>query len=63
MLRVETTINDVDDFKTFHAPENKPDATPIWQRILSFEMRRVVEMVLVTMSSRRSASPPFSTTP
>jgi hypothetical protein len=33
VLRVETTINDVDDFKTFRAPENKPDAEPSWQRM------------------------------
>jgi hypothetical protein len=33
VLRVETTINDVDDFKTFRAPENKPDAAPSWQRM------------------------------
>jgi len=32
-LRVETTINDVDDFRTFRAPENKPDAAPSWQRM------------------------------
>lgn len=33
VLRVETTINDVEDFKTFRAPENKPDAPPSWQRM------------------------------
>ena len=33
VLRVETTINDVDDFKTFRAPENRPDAAPSWQRM------------------------------
>ena len=33
VLRVETTINDVDDFKTFRAPENRPDAEPGWQRM------------------------------
>ncbi len=33
ILRVETTINDVDDFKTFRAPENRPDAEPSWQRM------------------------------
>jgi len=33
VLRVETTINDVDDFKTFRAPENKPEAAPRWQRM------------------------------
>ena len=33
VLRVEMTINDVDDFKTFRAPENKPDAAPSWQRM------------------------------
>jgi len=33
ILRVETTINDVDDFKAFRAPENKPDAEPSWQRM------------------------------
>jgi hypothetical protein len=33
VLRVETTINDVDDFKTFRTPENKPDAAPSWQRM------------------------------
>jgi hypothetical protein len=33
VLRVETTINDVDDFKTFRAPENQPDAPPSWQRM------------------------------
>jgi hypothetical protein len=32
-LRIETTINDVDDFKTFRAPENRPDAEPSWQRM------------------------------
>lgn len=33
VLRVETTINDVDQFKTFRAPETKPDAAPSWQRM------------------------------
>lgn len=33
VLRVETTINDVEDFKTFRAPENRPDAAPSWQRM------------------------------
>ncbi len=33
VLRVETTINDVDQFKTFRAPEGKPDAEPSWQRM------------------------------
>ena len=33
VLRVETTINDVEDFKTFRAPENQPDAAPSWQRM------------------------------
>ena len=33
VLRVETTINDVEDFKTFRAPENQPDAEPSWQRM------------------------------
>jgi hypothetical protein len=33
VLRVETAINDVTDFKTFRAPENKPDAEPGWQRM------------------------------
>ncbi len=33
VLRVETTINDVDDFKTFRAPEGKPDVAPSWQRM------------------------------
>jgi hypothetical protein len=33
VLRVETTINDVDDFRTFRAPENQPDAEPSWQRM------------------------------
>jgi len=33
VLRVETTINDVDQFKTFRAPENQPDAAPSWQRM------------------------------
>jgi hypothetical protein len=33
VLRVETTINAVDDFKTFRAPENQPDAQPSWQRM------------------------------
>jgi hypothetical protein len=33
VLRVETTINDVADFKTFRAPENKPNAAPGWQRM------------------------------
>lgn len=33
VLRVETTINDVDDFKTFRAPEGRPDAEPSWQRM------------------------------
>jgi hypothetical protein len=31
VLRVETTINDASDFKTFRAPENQPDAEPSWQ--------------------------------
>ena len=33
VLRVETTINNVDDFKTFRAPEGRPDAEPSWQRM------------------------------
>jgi hypothetical protein len=33
ILRVETTINAVADFKTFRAPENKSDAAPSWQRM------------------------------
>lgn len=33
VLRVETTINDVDHFKTFRAPENQPEAAPGWQRM------------------------------
>jgi hypothetical protein len=33
VLRVETTINDVEDFKTFRAPENQPHAQPSWQRM------------------------------
>jgi hypothetical protein len=33
VLRVETTINEVEDFKTFRAPENKPDAAPSWRRM------------------------------
>ncbi len=33
VLRIETTINNVDDFKTFRAPENRPDAEPGWQRM------------------------------
>ena len=32
-LRVEMTMNDADDFRTFRAPENKPDAKPSWQRM------------------------------
>ena len=31
VLRVETTISDVEDFKTFRAPEGRPDAEPSWQ--------------------------------
>ena len=31
VLRIETTINDVTDFKTFRAPEGRPDAEPSWQ--------------------------------
>jgi hypothetical protein len=33
VLRVETTINDVDAFSTFRAPENKPDAAKSKQRM------------------------------
>ena len=33
VLRIETTINDVDDFKTFRTPENRPNAEPGWQRM------------------------------
>lgn len=33
VLRVETTINDVEQFKTFRAPENRPAAAPSWQRM------------------------------
>lgn len=33
VLRVETTINDVEQYKTFRAPENRPDAEPSWQRM------------------------------
>lgn len=33
VLRVETTINDVEQFKTFRPPENQPDAEPSWQRM------------------------------
>lgn len=30
VLRVETTINDPADFKSFRTPEGKPDAAPAW---------------------------------
>ena len=33
VLRVETTINDVGDFKTFRRPEGKPEADKSWQRM------------------------------
>jgi hypothetical protein len=33
VLRVETTIDDVADFKTFRAPEGRPEAEPSWQRM------------------------------
>ncbi|MDB5400458.1 MAG: hypothetical protein JWQ55_2476 [Rhodopila sp.] len=33
VLRVETTINDVDGFKTFRSPEGKPDAPKSQQRM------------------------------
>jgi len=33
ILWVETTINDAMGFKTFRAPEGKPDAAPRWQRM------------------------------
>jgi hypothetical protein len=33
VLRVETTINDAMGFKTFRAPEGKPNAAPRWQRM------------------------------
>lgn len=33
VLRVETTINDVADFKTFRVPEGKPEAEKSWQRM------------------------------
>jgi len=33
VLRVETTINDVGQFKTFRPPEGRPDAEPSWQRM------------------------------
>ena len=33
VLRVETTINDAMEFKTFRAPEGKPEAAPRWQRM------------------------------
>ena len=31
LLRVETTLNHVADFKSFHAPEGQPDAKPAWR--------------------------------
>ena len=33
VLRIETTINDAMGFKTFRAPEGKPEAAPRWQRM------------------------------
>jgi hypothetical protein len=33
VLRIETTINDAMGFKTFRAPEGKPQAAPSWQRM------------------------------
>jgi hypothetical protein len=33
VLRVETTINDVEGFRTFRAPEGKPDADKSWRRM------------------------------
>jgi hypothetical protein len=33
VLRIETTINDAMAFKTFRAPEGKPQAAPSWQRM------------------------------
>jgi hypothetical protein len=33
VLRVETTINDAAAFKSFRAPEGKPDAPKAWQRM------------------------------
>ena len=33
VLRVETTINDARQFKTFRAPEGKPEASKSWQRM------------------------------
>ena len=32
-LRIETTINEARGFKTFRAPEGKPEAAPSWQRM------------------------------
>ena len=33
VLRVETTINDAADFKSFRAPQGKPEAPKSWQRM------------------------------
>lgn len=33
VLRVETTINDVEEFRTFRAPEGKPAADKSWRRM------------------------------
>jgi hypothetical protein len=33
VLRIETTINDAGGFKSFRAPEGKPEVAPSWQRM------------------------------
>jgi hypothetical protein len=33
VLRIETTINDAADFKSFRKPEGKPEADPAWYRM------------------------------
>ena len=48
VLRVETTINDVDAFKTFRAPETRPEAEPSWQR-----MRKGGPICIAAPRSRR----------
>ena len=53
MLRVETTINDVDDFKTFHAPREQAGCDTNLAAHTSLRDAAGRGDVLVTMSSRR----------
>jgi hypothetical protein len=61
-LWVEATINDVDDFRTFRAPENKPDAEPNWQRMRKGVADPGLRRGRLCTAARRSPKPPTTAT-